>query len=307
MRVASIDLGSNTFLCLIADVESNGKVTVIDDMAEVVRLGQGVSDTGIICEEALLRASSCLQKFANQIYKFKPLKVFAVATAAARNAKNVGDLIKLAAEFGIPVKVITGQLEAELTFRGSSAGLANNGNNIVIDIGGGSTEIIIGSLKEIIFRKSFNIGVVKIREKFVKAFPINKDIFSLIRNEIIEEFTQLEPAFLKGIVNVTAVAGTPTTLASIILGGYDPLKIEGYYIDSKTIESWQNILLELTPSIIEEKFFVQQGRSDVLAIGVIMLFEILKIIKMNGLTVSVQGLRFGLAEMIANKENEYES
>ena len=302
MRVASIDLGSNSFLCLIADVDSSGKVTVIDDMAEVVRLGQGVGEVGFICEEALLRASSCLQKFANQIHKFKPLKVFAVATAAARNAKNVDDLIKLASEFGIPVKVITGQLEAELTFRGSIAGRTNSGNNIVIDIGGGSTEIIIGSPKEIIYRKSFNIGVVKIREKFVKTFPINKDTFFLIRKEIIEEFRQLETEYLKGVVNVIAVAGTPTTLASILLGGYDPLKIEGYFINSKALETWQNTLLELTPSDIEEKFFVQKGRSDVLAIGVIMLCEILKMIEKNGINVSIQGLRYGLAEMIANKE-----
>jgi exopolyphosphatase/guanosine-5'-triphosphate,3'-diphosphate pyrophosphatase len=300
MRVAALDFGSNTFLCLIADIEHDGRVSVIKDLAEVVRLSQDLESSGIICEEAFARARSSIGRFMEVIKLYKPDKVLAVATAAARRAKNREVLLELGRTFGISIKLISGEKEAELTFRGvSSSRLDSTKKTLVIDIGGGSTELILGNGNAIDFKKSFEMGVVKLKEKYVTTFPICEETQFHLRKEI-ENVLDSSGDFLRGCeAEVLAVAGTPTTLAAAVLGGYDPDKVNGFRFTIEELLAWQTTLLELTPNQIEYKYGVPSGRSDVLAVGVMILVGILAKFGLRGLSVSVRGLRFGLAQEIA--------
>lgn len=134
MRVAALDLGSNSFLCLIADVSPQGGVTVVSDLVDVVRLGEGVAESGYFSAEALSRAKQCLQSFSQEIHKYSPKKILAVATAATRMAKNRRELFAIGADLGIPIEVISGDDEADLTFLGTAA--FESLKQLIIDIGG---------------------------------------------------------------------------------------------------------------------------------------------------------------------------
>lgn len=297
MKVAALDLGSNTFLCLIASRNSSGQLQIHEDQTEVVRLGQGLAKTGNIDTEALVRANQCLQRYALLIQKHQPDKVLAVATAAARKASNGAELIKIAENNKIPIKVISGIEEAELTFKGTISHLPNpERSKLIIDIGGASTEIIVGSIsKGITYKKSFEIGVVKLKEAFVSHFPIDSSIILKIKNEIKRVFSEIETENWGNDLDIIAVAGTPTTLAAAAIGQFDPVKVEGFQFSSEELKHWSEKLMLLTPKEIESQFGVSSGRSDVLFVGNLILSGVLEAIKGSKLKVSVRGLRYGVA------------
>lgn len=299
MRVAALDLGSNTFLCLIADVDALGNVNVIKDSVEVVRLAQGVGESGKLCAEALERAKFCLERFAEDIRQHQPEKILGVATAAARRADNGQRLLDLGNALSIPIQIISGEQEAELTFLGASTEHSDSKDYVVIDIGGGSTEIIWGSPQGIAFKKSFEIGVVKLRELFVKGFPVDPTTVNQIDKTIAENFAELRGVSSQRKGPVVAVAGTPTTLAAAALGGFDARKIDGYRFSIEDLAQWREILVAMTPEQIEVNFSVPRGRSDVLAVGVMILHGALEALGFSELTVSVRGLRYGLAKTVA--------
>lgn len=296
MRVATLDLGSNTFLCLIADIDKNGQLTVVRDLAQVVRLGQGVLQNEVFHPEALERAKDCLEVFAQEIKAAGAERVLALATAAARKAKNRDRLEQILNDLKIPFRIISGDEEATLTFLGAQSGISSIGTKVVIDIGGGSTEITIGDEKGIHFRQSFEIGVVRLREQYINAFPISKKISNEIQQDIQNSFEHFENIPKeKGPIEVIGVAGTPTTLAAAVLGGFDPFKVDGFEFSLDDLLGWELRLNGLTPQEIEEVYSVPKGRSDVLSVGVMILIAGLKALKKDRLKVSVRGLRYGAA------------
>ncbi|MEY4617365.1 MAG: hypothetical protein RJB66_2325 [Pseudomonadota bacterium] len=302
MRVASLDLGSNTFLCLIADVDDEGKISIQKDIVEVVRLGQGLAESNRLCEEALERARLCLERFSQEIKKYSPDRILAVATAAARKASNGDQLIMIGESLGIPIKVISGDLEGKITYRGALTGANLLQKTLVIDIGGGSTELIVGAAGNITYKKSFEIGVVKLKEKFVTDFPISASVQKEIEHEILNSFSGFQQNTTQDLSSVVAVAGTPTTLAAAALGGFDPEKIQGYTFNLEELENWRSRLLAMTPEQIEANYTIPKGRSDVIGVGVMILIGVLGVIGKNQITVSTRGLRFGLARLLAAEE-----
>ena len=149
MKVAALDLGSNTFLCLIAEVQSAGIVKIYSDHSEVVRLGQELEKTKSFHPEALIRADVCLRRYSEIIKTEKIDRILAMATSAARDAKNSEELFKLAAKYAIPLEIVPGDREAQITYQGAVSGNFENAmDTMVIDIGGGSTEIIYGKGQE---------------------------------------------------------------------------------------------------------------------------------------------------------------
>ena len=299
MRVAALDLGSNTFLCLIADLDSQGQLKIVEDLAEVVRLGEGVGQTGVLSPAALQRAKSCLERFSGRIQSHQPQKILAVATAASRKAKNGQELLDLCASVGIPVQIISGDAEAMLTFQGALSGTHSSSDSWVVDIGGGSTELIWGSTHGIQFKKSFEIGVVKLREKFIHHFPISQEELEQMRDEIKETLSFQLPPLKLTPAPVVSVAGTPTTLAAAALGGFDADRVDGFRFTLRDLKNWENKLSQMTPESIESVYGVQKGRSDVLVCGVMILIAALELVRKEELVVSVRGLRYGLAQRLA--------
>jgi exopolyphosphatase/guanosine-5'-triphosphate,3'-diphosphate pyrophosphatase len=291
MRIASLDLGSNSFLCLIVDTNDSAIEAVICDEVRVVRLSEGVQGTGLLSLAALDRAKSALAFFKKLVDDNKVDQVVAVTTAVARQAKNSDLFLDMVKDFGFPIKLVSGAEEAEITYLGAASGLKENENLLVVDIGGGSTELIFDR----IYAQSFNFGVVRIKEKFNIQYPITEDetkrILEYIDTEIYEFISKIER---NKIVKAIAVAGTPTTLAAMEIGKYDPAVVDGYHFSLVDLELWYQKLAKLKPEEIVNIYQIDVSRADVIAIGILILIQVLKMLRLPGLEVSIRGVRYGV-------------
>ena len=297
MKVAAIDLGSNTFLCLIAEVSKSAIIKVYSDTVETVRLGQGLDKTKKFHPEALQRAESSLKKFSEIIKEHRPEKIMAVATAAAREAVNKEELFAIAKKYNLPLEIISGDIEAAITYQGAISGFNTKDQNLmVIDIGGGSTEIIFGREKNLLKGQSLNIGCVSLTEKFITSQPTGdleiQKLYEFIDFDIKKAKTIMPVDF--SLDQIIAVAGTPTSLAAAELGYFNPDKIDGYILTEEKLEIW---LKNFKISTIEEKITmgIPKGRADVILVGSIILLRTLKLFGLKQIVVSTRGVRYGVA------------
>lgn len=307
MKVAALDLGSNTFLCLVAEVE-NGQITkIIDDSVEMVRLGQDVDKTKTFHPDALIRADAALQKFSRKIEFLKPDRILAMATSAAREVTNAQALFDLCSRYNIPVEVIPGGQEARITYQGatSSEMFQSFKPRLVIDIGGGSTEFIYGIGTHLHWGHSLDLGVVRMKERFIREFPISdhnfKDLEIETQKMMKELFAMKGCPGPKEVSEIVAVAGTPTELARVELGVFDPAKIDGYKLTHGRLLQWTFELKKRTPEQITKDFGVKPGRADVLMVGALILFNALRNWNLMELTVSTRGVRYGVALDLARR------
>lgn len=303
MKVAALDLGSNTFLCLIAEVVDGQIVKIYSDQSEVVRLGQGLEKEKRFHPEALARAEECLKKFSKTILEQKPERVLAMATSAARDAVNKEDLFALGTQYNIPIEIIPGDKEAAITYQGAISGARITESDLmVIDIGGGSTEFIFGRGTKLLKGESFNIGCVRLTEKYISKQPTSvseiMQVTSFIDTHLQKAYELQPPDFRLG--QIIAVAGTPTSLVAAELGEFDVGRIDGYVLDRAKLNDW---FLKLTKATVEEKINmgIPSGRADVILIGVIILLRALIIFNQNQLTVSTRGVRYGVALEISRR------
>jgi exopolyphosphatase/guanosine-5'-triphosphate,3'-diphosphate pyrophosphatase len=305
MKVAALDLGSNTFLCLICEVERTGehlteqfKITnTYADQVEVVRLGQGLSISKKFHPDALVRARDCLSKFKTLIAEHKPERILAMATSAARDAENKNELFQICADLEIPIEIIPGEKEADITYRGATSGQTSNSNRLIIDIGGGSTEFIFGQGLQINFARSFDIGCVRLTEKFITQQPTPNVQIENCRSFIKDTIVALPKIQIE---NILAVAGTPTTLAAVEIGKFSVDLIDGYQMSLESLEKWLHRLSGLT---IQEKIDLgfPAGRADVILVGVLILIETLKKVNLSKIVVSTRGVRHGVALELASR------
>lgn len=295
-RVAAVDLGTNSFLCLVAEVDSLGQITVLSDEIEVVRLGEGVHKTRAFSKEALERANSAFVRFSKTIKGLDVTKVLACATSAARDAKNSEDLFAIGKKNQIPIQIISGEKEAELTFNGVVSGLKKKKGAAIIDVGGGSTEIIFETPKGL-FAQSWDVGCVRLTEMFIKNDPpMAAEVTSIfeLANEKINFIPQDD------IEDVVASAGTPTTLAALSLDiEFDREKVEGFVLTREQIDIWIDRLKNMNQAQRVRLKGLDEKRADVLLTGAILLRVGLDKLQKNKLTVSTRGLRYGLAQTLA--------
>jgi exopolyphosphatase/guanosine-5'-triphosphate,3'-diphosphate pyrophosphatase len=197
MRVAALDLGSNTSLLLIAEV-ANGRIDrVISDNTTVTKMGQGVHQARRFHPDALGRVEVCLQKYQKMIEAAKVDKIAAVATSAARDVGNREALLEIGRANGIPIEIITGDREARMTFLGAVSDEKEHEGVAVIDVGGGSTELIIQS-KGDLAAVSVDVGSVRLTDLFVQQQPIPPAELEKAANYARERFTEGLPK-LKGL------------------------------------------------------------------------------------------------------------
>ncbi len=291
MRVAAIDLGSNSFLCLIAEKDKDGKIKEIYDTIEFVKLGEGVHKNKAFSEGALERAELAFQKFQKQIEKYKVEKIASVATSAARDVSNKDKFFDLGKKYEIPIEIISGENEGDYTYLGVLSGRPKEPNFSVLDIGGGSTEIAYrsnGSLTA----KSFNVGCVRLTELFLKSSP-EKDFEILeFRNYLKEKM----PSMDFGNLEMVAVAGTPTTLASLHLKkDFDPSVIDNFQLTKTHIKDLIQKLYVLTIEERKKLTGIDAPRADVIMAGALILEHVMEICKLDSVTVSCRGVRYGLA------------
>lgn len=289
--MAAIDLGSNSFLCLIAEKNQDGSIKEIYDTIEFVKLGEGVHANKAFSEGALERAELAFKKFADQIKKYKVDKVFSVATSAARDVTNKDRFFDLGKKYGISIEIISGENEGDYTYLGVLSGRPNKPNFSVLDIGGGSTEIAYRS-SGVMKAKSFNVGCVRLTELFLKSNPETHEEINNFKNFLKEKM----PTMDYGGLEMVAVAGTPTTLASLqIEKNFDPNLIDNFNLTKNHIQSLIKKFNSLEISERKKLKGIDAPRADVIMAGALILEHVMEICNLNSVTVSCRGVRYGLA------------
>ncbi|QKF82092.1 exopolyphosphatase [Halarcobacter ebronensis] len=293
-KITTIDLGSNSFRVLIYDCTNH---KILDEYNEVVGMADGVNDTGLISIEAQRRVVDAINKSIEKL-KYEPNKAVCVTTAAMRmanNSKEVLDYFKKHCD--VDFKIIDGQEEARLTLLAVQYALKreniDSSNFILLDIGGGSTEIIVNKGAEY-FSKSFNFGIVTLTQKY-----FSKD--ELISQ--LEVYKRDIKAFLDSLdidlnpFTFVATAGTPTTIAAIKLGQdffhYDKEKVNGSTVNLYDLEDCLNIFKNETKENITK--LVGKGRVEFIEVGVFIYKSIFEVLEKNESIVLDDGLREGVA------------
>lgn len=294
MRVAALDLGSNTSLMLIADVNERRLERVLYDGTNVTRMGQGVHANRRFHPEALKRLDDCLHEYAVTIQCFKCEKVMAVATSAARDVSNGHELVALGKKHGIPVHIIPGTREAELTFLGAVCDRSHTSGIAVIDVGGGSTEVICDH-QDRPRGTSVDVGSVRLTEMFLHDHPVPASDLEKLREYAAKAFelTALPRADIREVV---AVAGTPTTLAALELKReFDEKLVHGFRLSLETIDRWTRTLAPMSIAERERLPGMQPKRADVVVAGAAILACAVRALGKSEVTVSTRGVRYGVA------------
>ncbi len=299
-RIAVVDLGTNSTRLLIADV-MDGRVNELDRRTEVTRLGQGVDAAGRLDPGAMERVFATVAAFRKAIDGRGATKVVGVATSAVREARN-GEAFRneLAERFGVDARTISGDEEARLTFLGATAGRpADDGGTLVIDIGGGSTEYVVGSSGLApSFHVSTRLGSVRQTERHLSADPPSRRELEALEAATREIVTAETPAEVRGSVrNGIAVAGTATSLAAIDqqLEPYDPTRVHGYTLH---LDACRRMLAMLAALPLEERRNVPgllPERAPTIVAGAVILIESMVAFALESMETSEADLLHGAA------------
>lgn len=290
MLKASIDIGTNTILLLIAELKDN-RIEIIEDFHKIARLGEGLDNSGFISDEAIERAKKILLFYKEKIDFYKVEEVHCIATSAMRDAQNSQSVKAIFEDIlKSDVKIINGYQEATFSFLGS---VEDDDLSTVIDIGGGSTEIITGQSKEIFNIVSLQTGAVRLSERNNIFYPFSKESLQAADLELNSLFTDVRKFNFGKII---AVAGTPNTLAQINLGltEYNREKLHNYTMKTSELDGVIDIIKNSKKEDLIERYGVHPNRADIILGGALVLRKLLEVSNKSSFIVSSNGLRFGV-------------
>jgi len=305
MNLATIDIGTNTTLLLVAAAAADrAEVEVLADRAEITRLGRGIGRDGALAPAAIERTLAALRDYA-AIARAHGARIAAIGTEALRRAANAAAFLDPAAEIlGVPVEVIDGEREAALTFRAAAASFPDlaAGELIVVDIGGGSTEIVLATGGTVRFRVSLPLGSVRLTEAHVQHDPPT----AAEREAIAEAIdTALRPVVFAPAAAATlvGVAGTVTSLAAMALdlASYDPARVHGYRLSRADLGRQVARLGAAVQAERERMVGLDPRRADVIFAGALVLDRIAAAAGVSEIRVSDRGIRWGLLYEIAGQ------
>jgi exopolyphosphatase/guanosine-5'-triphosphate,3'-diphosphate pyrophosphatase len=295
-RVAVIDIGSNSTRLLIADVEG-GRVTPIERRSTVTRLGRGVDLTGRLATEAIEAACAAVDPYVATLQEMGAERIDAIATSAVRDAANGSAFIaELRERFALSARVLDGDEEARLTYLGATSEHSPAVPTVVVDIGGGSTELIVGEGREIEWHASLQAGVVRHTERHLVSdppTPVELEALAADLRGLIETARAEAPVAAAGI----AVAGTPTSLAAIEreLEPYDPKRVHGHVLELPQI---QRMLSQLASAPLSQRVEIpglHADRAPTIVAGVVTLAEVMRAFDLDRITVSEHDILYGAA------------
>jgi len=294
-RVASIDIGTNTILLLIAEVDQ-GKLRPLFEAETVVRLGERLQKNGILSDEAMKRGFQTLRQYLDQCQTMEVQKVFVVGTSALREAKNSEVFLTLVKErLKLSIEAISGEKEAQLSFLAVVKDLKDLKNStLVIDVGGGSTEFILGRADQIIEWVSLPLGIVRFTEQYLVSDPVKEEEYQKMEMEIRKLLPQIPHP--KEPLSMVSIGGTGTTLASVEQGleEYVSQKIHHFVL---TKEALKNQLFLYRSKTIEERkriLGLPPSRADVILAGGAILYMTMEELKCFSVLISCHGVRYGL-------------
>ena len=297
-RLAAIDIGTNSIRCIVVEVDQQGRYTVLDDEKATVRLGENLAASGAISAAAFARAVDAMSRIRKLIDGFKVTEVEAVATSAVRSASNGAELVTvLTRELGREIRVISGDEEAELVAKSVRHNFDMSGKSyMIVDIGGGSVEIMsaVGNHVESCF--SLELGAVRMTDRFMKSDPVTLSDMSklkrFVRSELKKVFAEKRPAVQTFICS----GGTITALASMVMNmrrqtyptshGFEVLRSEVVHLlamlGRRDVKSLRNV-----PGL-------NPDRADIIVAGLVVIDELMKYFGANMLLVNERGIREGL-------------
>lgn len=342
MRVAVVDIGTNSTRLLIADLDrKTGKVEERVRRSQVTRLGEGVDATRTLSADAVARVMDTLERYASEIEEQGCEANLAVCTSAVRDADNGSDFLARVREQGLDARILAGEEEAQLTFLGAMSGRGQSGPDgpapartedgpndaaaartegdtddpaaarsgregdeptVVIDVGGGSTEFIVGSGRNAGFHVSLHAGVVRMSERHIHSDPPKPAELQALARDVRTVFLDgLPPQERAPVTRGIAVAGTATSAAAIDqeLDPYDPARVHGYELQLATVELLLARLADMDEAERREVVGLHPDRAPTIVAGMILLGEALRAFELEQVTVSEHDILFGGALRLA--------
>jgi exopolyphosphatase / guanosine-5'-triphosphate,3'-diphosphate pyrophosphatase len=300
VTVAVVDLGTNTTRLLVADVV-DGRVHELDRRNTVTRLGEGVDAGGKLRDAAMERVFSALEEYKQAIDELGAERTVAVATSAVRDASNgEGFREELRKRFGIDARIISGDEEARLTFAGATSERENAGDPVlVLDIGGGSTEFVVGRSGEApSFHVSTQSGSVRQTERHISDDPPPPEQVEALAADVRGIIEAEVPADVRGgVPDGVAVAGTPTSLAAIDqrLEPYDSTKVHGYRLGLAACERMLGMLASLPEAERRDVVGLHPDRAPTIVAGAVILVEAMKAFGLEEIEVGEHDILYGAA------------
>ncbi|MGI8888809.1 MAG: exopolyphosphatase [Nocardioidaceae bacterium] len=308
-RVAALDCGTNSFRLLVADLDpAAGVADEVERRTTIVRLGRGVDRTGRFAEGALARTFACLDDYAAEIRLHGVDAVRLVATSAARDVGNRAEFVEgIAARIGVEPDIISGDEEALLSYDGATRGLASRVDLgeplVVLDIGGGSTELVTASAGgggERVVGQSLDIGSVRMTERHLHDDPPPAEQVAEAVADI-EATLDAVDARLAAVGTLVGVAGTVTTMAAMVLGlsAYERDRIHHAWIDSADVLRAVDAIVAMPVAERRALGFMDPGRADVIGGGALVLAGVIRCLDVSGLLASEHDILDGIAWSLA--------
>lgn len=302
-RVAAIDCGTNSIRLLVADCDpETGELVDLDRRMTIVRLGQGVDRTGRLAPEALERTFAACREYAAVIKEFGAERLRFVATSASRDAENRDEFVRGVLDIlGVEPEVITGDQEAEFSFTGATKELHADGDYLVVDIGGGSTEFVVGS-RHVRAARSVDVGCVRMTERHHPGDPATPEQIAAIRADVETALDLAERTVpLREPRTLVGLAGSVTTVAAIALDlpAYDSSAIHHSRISYDQVKRVTERLLASTHEDRTAIPVLHPGRIDVIAAGALVLLAVMERTGAQEVVVSEHDILDGIAWSIA--------
>jgi exopolyphosphatase/guanosine-5'-triphosphate,3'-diphosphate pyrophosphatase len=295
MKVASIDIGTNTILLLIANVVGERLVPLFEKET-VVRLGEGLQKNGVLSKEAMIRGYETLSRYLDHCHEMEVRPIYAVGTSALREAKNSKTFVeRIRDKLNLSIEVISGEEEARLSYLAVARDLGEMATSIqVIDVGGGSTELVLGKGDRVIQWVSLPIGLVRFTEQFLVSDPVQVEEWERMRDRIHEVLFKVpkpgEPFLM------VSVGGTGTTLASVEQGlpQFAVKKIHHFVLTKEALQN--QLLLYRSESVDQRKRIpgLPPSRADVILAGGTILDQAMERFSASSVLISCHGVRYGL-------------
>ncbi len=294
MRVAAADTGTNSTRLLVADVGSDGSVAEVERLLEITRLGEGVDAAGTLGEAPMHRVTDALGRFAERARALGAERMLAVATSAARDASNGADFLARVAATGFEPRLLSGEEEAAATFAGvcshapGEEPLSLDGV-LVVDVGGGSTELVLGSGGGVAWSSSLQAGCVRMTERIVGEDVVGVEALAACADAVSELLQVVPDDVVEATRKVVLVAGTATTAAAIEQGGYDRDAVHGSRITRAQLRAQERRLAAMTLAERSEVPGLLPARAPVIVAGLVIVGAVLD--------------RFGIAEALVSERD----
>lgn len=300
MRIAVFDIGTNSIHMKVVEINSDLSFEVLEHEKDMTRIGELSFRSKKLSDRAMRRALKVLTRFV-RIAKMEGVRqMIAVATSAVRDAKNGPEFVKrVYKKTGLRVRVISGREEARLIFLGASSGLERpSGKTLIIDIGGGSAEFILGDRNKIYYDASFRLGVARLTDRYITKDPPSKENLRNLEETIDEKLSEVIQAI--GRKKFKAVVGTGGTIINLASIAYEseegrPLRLRGYFKFRKEVFlKLHKKMVAMRERQIKKLPGLDCKRSDIILAGGVFTALLFKRLKISSILVSDKGIREGL-------------